>query len=219
MFFKIILCIISSIISLNAQSINSLLSAGPKIQHKVSVGAYKPPDIDSGMNLGYGYYRFIDESVSIGFAVDLFKTNYKKMSEVGVADTTGLGQTISTQQVEVDMTSYLFPLMGSVKIGLPIEMGSFLPYSNLSLGWNNLFNNETNYVTQEQKFRFFNGFGWVLGVGARMDLGDKSSVGLETYYRSAKMKANVDETEAGLPVFDELDMTGFGVQVGLFMNM
>ena len=33
------------------------------------------------------------------------------------------------------------------------------------------------------------------------------------------MKANVDETELGLPIYDELDMTGFGFQIGLFMNI
>ncbi len=27
------------------------------------------------------------------------------------------------------------------------------------------------------------------------------------------------ETELGLPIYDELDMTGFGTQVGLFMNI
>jgi hypothetical protein len=213
---KQIIVLISILVTvLNAQ----IFDRGPTIQHKISFGLYSPPEIETGLNIGYGYYRYIDDMVSAGVGLDAFWTNYKKVSSVGIADTTGLGQTITTQKVEVDMTSYLLPLMGTVRVMLPFELGAFSPYTNVSLGWNILFNNETNYVTGEQTFRFFNGFGWSLGAGASLGLGEKSSLGIETYYRSAKMKANVDETELGLPIYDELDMTGFGVQVGLFMNI
>jgi hypothetical protein len=201
----------------------TLLSAqvfdrGPTIQHKISFGLYSPPEIESGLTIGYGYYRYIDDMVSAGVGMDAFWTNYMKVSSVETEET-GLGQAIITQQVEIDMTSYLLPLMGTVRVMLPIELGSFSPYTNISLGWNILFNNETNYVNGEQTFRFFNGFGWGLGAGASLVLGEKSSIGIETYYRSAKMKANVDETELGLPIYDELDMTGLGLQIGLFMNI
>ena len=199
---------------LNAQ----IFDRGPTIQHKISLGLYSPPEIESGLNIGYGYYRYIDEMVSAGIGMDAFWTNYMKASSVETEET-GLGQEIITQQVEIDMTSYLLPVMGTVRVILPFELGAFSPYTNVSLGWNILFNNETNYVTGEQTFRFFNGFGWGLGAGASLDLGEKSSIGIETYYRSAKMKANVDETELGLPIYDELDMTGLGLQIGLFMNI
>jgi len=201
----------------------TLLSAqifdrGPTIQHKISFGLYSPPEIESGLTIGYGYYRYIDDMVSAGVGMDAFWTNYMKVSSVETEET-GVGQEIITQQVEIDMASYLLPLMGTVRVILPFELGAFSPYTNVSLGWNILFNNEKNYVTGEQTFRFFNGFGWGLGTGVSLGLGEKSSIGIETYYRSAKMKANVDETELGLPIYDELDMTGFGAQVGLFMNI
>ena len=181
---KHIIFLISTLYTLlNAQ----IFDRGPTIQHKISLGLYSPPEIESGLNIGYGYYRYIDEMVSAGVGIDAFWTNYKKVSSVGIEDTTGLGQTITTQQVEVDMTSYLLPLMGTVRVTLPIELGAFSPYTNVSLGWNILFNNETNYVTGEQTFRFFNGFGWGLGTGVSLGLGEKSSIGIETYYRSAIM--------------------------------
>ena len=213
---KHIIVLISTVFTLlNAQ----IFDRGPTIQHKISLGLYSPPEIESGLTIGYGYYRYIDDMVSAGVGMDAFWTNYMKASSVGIADTSGLGQTINTLQVEIDMTSYLLPLMGTVRVILPIELGAFSPYTNVSLGWNILFNNETNYVTGEQTFRFFNGFGWGLGTGVSLGLGEKSSIGIETYYRSAKMKANVDETELGLPIYDELDMTGLGLQIGLFMNI
>jgi len=212
---KHIIVLISTVFTLlNAQ----IFDRGPTIQHKISLGLYSPPEIESGLTIGYGYYRYIDDMVSAGVGMDAFWTNYMKASSVETEET-GLGQEIITQQVEIDMTSYLLPLMGTVRVILPIELGAFSPYTNVSLGWNILFNNETNYVTGEQTFRFFNGFGWGLGAGASLDLGEKSSIGIETYYRSAKMKANVDETELGLPIYDELDMTGLGLQIGLFMNI
>jgi len=212
---KHIIVLISTVFTLlNAQ----IFDRGPTIQHKISLGLYSPPEIESGLTIGYGYYRYIDDMVSAGVGMDAFWTNYMKASSVETEET-GLGQEIITQQVEIDMTSYLLPLMGTVRVILPFELGAFSPYTNVSLGWNILFNNETNYVTGEQTFRFFNGFGWGLGAGASLDLGEKSSIGIETYYRSAKMKANVDETELGLPIYDELDMTGLGLQIGLFMNI
>ena len=212
---KHIIVLISTVFTLlNAQ----IFDRGPTIQHKISLGLYSPPEIESGLTIGYGYYRYIDDMVSAGVGMDAFWTNYMKASSVETEET-GLGQEIITQQVEIDMTSYLLPLMGTVRVILPFELGAFSPYTNVSLGWNILFNNETNYVTGEQTFRFFNGFGWGLGAGASLGLGEKSSIGIETYYRSAKMKANVDETELGLPIYDELDMTGFGAQIGLFMNI
>jgi len=212
---KHIIVLISTVFTLlNAQ----IFDRGPTIQHKISLGLYSPPEIESGLTIGYGYYRYIDDMVSAGVGMDAFWTNYMKVSSVETEET-GVGQAIITQQVEIDMASYLLPLMGTVRVILPFELGAFSPYTNVSLGWNILFNNETNYVTGEQTFRFFNGFGWGLGVGASLGLGEKSSFGIETYYRSAKMKANVDETELGLPIYDELDMTGLGLQIGLFMNI
>ena len=212
---KHIIVLISTVFTLlNAQ----IFDRGPTIQHKISLGLYSPPEIESGLTIGYGYYRYIDDMVSAGVGMDAFWTNYMKASSVETEET-GLGQEIITQQVEIDMTSYLLPVMGTVRVILPFELGAFSPYTNVSLGWNILFNNETNYVTGEQTFRFFNGFGWGLGTGVSLGLGEKSSIGIETYYRSAKMKANVDETELGLPIYDELDMTGFGAQIGLFMNI
>ena len=216
MFYRLTIFLSTVITNLGA---NTFFNSGPQIQHELSLGVYKATDIESDMNLGYGYYRLIDESVSVGFAVDLFTTNYTKLSDVGVPDTTGLGQEIITQQVEVDMTSYLLPLMGSAKIRFPIEFGPLSPFGKIELGWNNLFNNETNYVTEERKLRFFNGFGWTFCAGTSFELGDKTSINFEMLYRNAKMKANVDKTEAGLPIFDELNMSGLGIQLGLLMSL
>ena len=52
------------------------------------------------------------------------------------------------------MTSYLLPLLGTAKITFPFELGTTKPYTNINLGWNILFNKETNYVSGDQKYRF-----------------------------------------------------------------
>jgi len=210
----IITLILTSIIT----NINAMIfDQKPSIQNKISVGLYSSPEVESGLNIGYGYYRYIDEMVSLGIGMDMFWTNYLKESTVNL-DSTGVGQTISTKEVEIDMTSYLLPLLGTAKITFPFELGTTKPYTNINLGWNILFNKETNYVTGDQKYRFFNGLGWGVALGSSLTLGEKSSIGIETFYRSAKLKANVDETELGLPIYDEIDMSGIGLQLGLFMN-
>ena len=61
----------------------------PSIQNKISVGLYSSPEVESGLNIGYGYYRYIDEMVSLGIGMDMFWTNYLKESTVNL-DSTGL---------------------------------------------------------------------------------------------------------------------------------
>ena len=60
---------------------------------------------------------------------------------------------------------------------------------------------------------------WTFCAGTSLELGDKTNINLEMLYRNAKMKANVDKTEAGLPIFDELNMSGLGIQFGLLMSL
>ena len=146
--------IIALILTSTIANVNAMIfDKKPSIQNKISIGLYTSPEVKSGFNIGYGYYRYIDQMVSLGIGMDVFWTNYLKESTVNL-DSTGVGQTISTKEVEIDMTSYLLPLLGTAKIMLPFELGTTKPYTNISLGWNILFNKETNYVNGDQKYRF-----------------------------------------------------------------
>ena len=65
----VITLILTSIIT----NINAMIfDQKPSIQNKISVGLYSSPEVESGLNIGYGYYRYIDEMVSLGIGMDMF---------------------------------------------------------------------------------------------------------------------------------------------------
>ena len=100
--------IIALILATIITNINAMIfDQKPATQNKISIGFYSSPEVENGLNIGYGYYRYIDEMVSLGIGMDMFWTNYLKESIVNL-DSTGVGQTISTKEVEIDMTSICF---------------------------------------------------------------------------------------------------------------
>ena len=52
-------------------------------------------------------------------------------------------------------------------------------------------------------------------AGIEYNIGSRSSVLIEALYNIGKAKRNVNETVAGLPVWDEVDLTGLGFRAGL----
>ena len=75
---------------------------------------YSPPKIESGLNIGYGYYRYIDEMVSAGGGIDAFWTIYKKVSSESSYDYLRFYIDNSEQGSwagEVDWSQSVFPVL------------------------------------------------------------------------------------------------------------
>ena len=173
------------------------------------IGVYMPPDIDSGLMLGYSYNKTVDKNVSVGGNIDLFWSSYTKGSTI--AQEGSQAGEIITQKVSLDYSTFYFPTMATARIIFPIEIGSFKVFSGLGAGLNFLINKEINYNTKEEDFRFFNGFGWKLRAGLFYSLGKKSDLSIELFYNSAVLSSNSSETDDGFPIYDEIDMSGVGM--------
>lgn len=185
--------------------------------HGVRIGYFMPQDAKGGMMLGYFIGKEVDETVSVGISSDLYFKNYIKESTVAT-DSIFSGNIVTIQQ-ELDFSSYLLPVQGSISVLLPTGYSGWRPFLNGGLGVAFLLNREVNYLTDEKDFRAFFSFAWNAGAGMQYRLGQQSLARLELFYQQAALKGDRDKTEAGLPIYDEINMSGLGLRAGIYFNL
>jgi len=186
--------------------------------HTLRFGFYNPTDAKAGIALGYIYGIPIDEMVTLGVGGDLYLKSYVKETVVATEDTLFSGE-VQTIEREMDFSSYLLPLHATIMVDLPMDVSGFTPFVTGDLGFSFLINREVNYLTDDSDTKFFAAFTWCLGGGMKYQLGSSSSALFELYYNNAKLKNNKTETDAGLPVYDEINMSGLGFRIGLQMEL
>jgi opacity protein-like surface antigen len=179
------------------------------------VGTLNPEDIRSGAIWDVKYGIAVDERVDITVGAALFYKSYKKDTKVDEKDTnTG---TVSTIQRELEYKSTLLPLTVNATVHMPLNY-PFGVYFGAGLAWEFLFNSENNYEYDVKENRTYNGFGWVARAGAEFKLGSRSSLIGEVHYNNCIVKRDKTKKE-GLPEWDEVDVTGLGVKIGLRMEL
>ncbi|NQU27034.1 MAG: hypothetical protein HQ528_01955 [Candidatus Marinimicrobia bacterium] len=185
--------------------------------HVIRVGYYIPQAAKSGMILGYQTGKAVDDRVSYGFSVDLYTRKYVEKVEI---DTTGLDlATVNTNRVNIDFSTYMLPIQANVIVNMPVDVSGMSPYVSGGLGFAFLLNRELNYINDEKDTRFFSAFVWNLAGGVSYELGTNSAARFELFYNRALLKGARDKTEAGFPIYDELNMSGLGLRLGLVMDL
>jgi len=202
--FSFIMIVVSSL-AVHAQGVSIL---------EINGGYLNPKGMTSGSIFGASYGVSVDERVDISLGISYFYKNYTKRTEV--ADTSyAYGQiTEQTVMTELEYGTSLMPISANVLIRMPLQ----LPLSYFVGGavtYNFLFNHEKNYEADISEKRTYRGFGWQIRAGAEYSIGSRSSVLLEAIYNIGHVRRNVDETVRGLPIWDEVDITGLGVRAGL----
>ena len=180
------------------------------------VGSLNPKDVKSGIVWDVKYGIAVDEAGDIGLGIALFNKSYRKTSTVAEEVSPG-GTVNTTKQLEVEYNALLLPLTAYATVHLPMTP-RFGLYLGAGLSWQFLFNKENNFEEDISESRTYNGGGWVARIGGEMQLGTRSSLLGEIHYNHCKVKGNADK-KAGLPVWDEVDVTGMGFKVGLRMEL
>ncbi|MDZ7272001.1 MAG: porin family protein [candidate division KSB1 bacterium] len=183
----------------------------------VRVGYLNPKDAKSGFAIGASLGAEVDEAVSIGVAADLFRRHYVKTSEVATTEyESGLSET--TVQKEVDYNTTILPLLAE----LLVKMRASRQHAYLlrgSLGYELLWNKEQNFAQGVSETRFYSGFTWQVGGGIMFRLGRRSDMTGEIFYSSAEVSRNRTKTPAGLPVWEQVDLSGIGARVTVTMGL
>ena len=181
-------------------------------------GQLNPKDAKSGLMIGFNHGVSVDERVDVGFSTDLFWKNYTKETLID-ATTLGSSVTESTYMREIDFKTILLPVMATANVRIPLE--EYSPVFFIlggSIGWEFLFNQEKNYTEDEEDKRFYNGFGYMLNAGVLYQIGSRSAILAELGYNGSKV-SRAKDTAAGLPVWNEVNVSGFMLRVGLRLGL
>jgi len=174
---------------------------------------FSPKDAEAGFAFGGSFGYKIDEVVGIGFGTDFLYKTYTKSTEVATQDyESGISATTVVNNVRYN--TLMVPMMGEVTITIPVFWkASFLAQGGV--GYELLWNKEENFETKVSDSRFYGGFTYQVGAGMLIGLGRDSGLFVEGYYNHAKVKRNVKDVVADLPVFEQVDLSGFGARAGI----
>ncbi|MCI0515232.1 outer membrane beta-barrel protein [candidate division KSB1 bacterium] len=185
----------------------------------LKLGYFNPKDASSGFIIGGNYGLVMDETVDVGLGLDFFRKTYRKETTIATQEyAQGVSQ--ETKQLEIEMTTLILPIMANISAKIPISSynrSAFLLVSG-GLGWELMFNTENNYKENKKESRFYHGFGYMLGVGALYQIGTNSGVLAELGYNGCRVSRNQKKVES-LPVWDEVNISGFLFRVGIRLGI
>lgn len=192
-----------------------VMSSGLMAQSRFTefkAGLLMPSDAQSGFLGGVNFGRAVDENIGTSLGIDVFRRSYTKETtvaeyNVGEGDFTEIAR-------ELDQSITLIPIYFQLHFVGGLSQAVQLRFS-AGVGYELLWNNINNYQTGEDKTQFFHGFGWNVSGGASYPLSRASDIFGEVIYHSGKPSRDAGETEAGLPVRSEIDMSGIGFRFGI----
>lgn len=182
---------------------------------EVKFGYQDLADAEAGYILGFNIGKMIDESLSWSIEFNYYQKNYKKITDIDDIELPG-GLTPSQKQLEIEYTTHLLPLF--IKINYENAIGYKSPFyvrASAGLGWEMLWNKVDNYLTDTHDTRFYHGFGWQASLGVGIAISSKANLFFDGIYNGSKVKRNKTTSEEGLPIWEELDISGFGLRIGV----
>lgn len=182
----------------------------------LKIGYLDPKDAQAGLLVGGDATFDVDETVQMGFSASVFYRNYKKLSTIA-APGYQAGINEKTLQQELEYTTLAFPIYAVVNILIP-RTNVFGYQVQGGLGYEFLLNKERNFVEDKSERRFYRGLSWLASAGVHYQIGSRSALVAELLYHSAKVSRNRSETPEGLPIWNEVNLSGFGLRFGLRFN-
>jgi len=177
---------------------------------------FSPADAEAGFAFGGSFGYRVDEFVGLGFGTDFLYKTYTKSTEVATKDyESGISATTVVNNVQYN--TLMVPMMGEVTITIPVFWKASI-LAQGGVGYEILWNKEENFETKASDSRFYGGFTYQLGAGMRIGLGRDSGIYVEGYYNHAKVKRNVKDIVAELPVVEQVDLSGFGARAGIMIG-
>jgi len=179
-------------------------------------GYFDPKGTAAGLIFGGNYGITVDERVDLSLGVSYFHRGYAKETEVAT-EVSQSGVVEKTHVLNLEYSTTLLPLLANVTVRIPFGRPVSL-YAGGSLCYQFLFNKETNYEEGASRKQRYRAAGWMARAGADYQIGSRSSLTVEAFYNGTKVKANTAKKE-GLPVWDEVDVSGVGLRAGLRMEL
>lgn len=172
----------------------------------------------SGFIFSYGTGKTIDEAFSWMIDFSLYAKNYTSTAVVDTLPGNQFDEFVVVKDLEI--STYLLPVLLKITFDKKIAPRSPLVLKgSAGLGYQFLWNREMNYIEKEKKSRFYHGFTYEFSLGAGLHMSSSAILFAEIFYHGGKVKRNRSTTEEGLPTWNEVDMSGKGIRIGInFVN-
>lgn len=182
---------------------------------EIKAGGLTPRDIETGFLGGVSIGRNIDDRFFWGLEADIFKTNYRKETLIAELIDPSNQVQYNTLQVELDFSTTITSFFWQLYYETALSNNVLFLRGLGGVGWSFIWNKENNFVEDVQRTRYFNGFTWQASAGLGIRASKLGMAFIDLYYQNAKPRKSENRVENGLPIFQEIDLTGFGVRVGV----
>ena len=175
---------------------------------EVNGGLLFPQDMDNGFILGLSGGQIVDENIGWAFEANYFWRTFTKERVVKVTGGT------TTSETEIENSTKMLPVMFKI-----IYLSQIAPKLDLrisgGLGYTFLWNNDTNYKLDIENSDFFTGFTWQIGAGVSLPISRASDFFGELSYFNSAPSTDEGESQEGLPLRTEIDMSGLYIRIGI----
>jgi hypothetical protein len=175
-------------------------------------GVLIPEDAETGFIGGVTFGRMVDESVGWGIEIDYYRKTYIKQTKVPQEEQGQTEPVLVITEIEnsTTMLPVYFKLMAHTQLlpKLDLRLGG-------GVGYEFMWNSVSNYVENKADTRFYSGFTWQAGAGLAMQLSRASDLFLDLSYHGGKPSRGESTNEEGLPVYTEVNMSGFMIRGGI----
>ncbi len=179
------------------------------------VGYFDPEASDAGYLFGLNMGRMIDESLSWSFEFNYFQRTYKRVTTIDELRLPS-GSAVEEKALELEYTTRIIPVL--LKLNWEHPLGYQSPFylrASGGLGWQMVWDKENNFVTGEHQTRFFHGFGWQAAAGVGIGISSSANFFVDLFYNSSTAKRNQETNSVGLPTWEEMNISGFGIKIGV----
>ena len=186
-------------------------SRGSAVEFKV--GQLDPNDVDPGTLVGLSFENGIDEHLYWGFEGNYFWSSFAQTTTV--PDSISNNVPITTQEVEVDFSTTFLSLFLHFTYEYRVGTTNWYYRASAGGGWEFIWNKERNFVEDKSRKRQFDSPAYQLTTGLGYRISRDGIFFVDLIYNDATGKSGQTTSEAGLPTFEQIDVTGFGFRAGL----
>jgi hypothetical protein len=185
--------------------------------YTIRVSYYEPRDAVDGFAVGGSWNGRITDVLSLGVGTDIFVRNFVRDTPVATQEYAS-GINTTTVQREVQYSTVIFPIQMELSFEIPI-VKRLTVFGQGAFGWELLWVSEQNWVDSVSDSRLYTGATYTGAAGLMFKLGQNSDLYLQGYYKHSKVKRERDVITAGLPAFEEVNLSGLGLRMGLAFEM
>jgi hypothetical protein len=196
--------------------VTSALNADTGKGFTLRASYFSPTDAQAGFAFGGSFGYMFDRFVELGIGTDFLYKTYRESTPVATEEfESGLNSTTVLNRVQYNRL--IIPILAELTIKFPVFWKASI-FGQGGLGYELLWNKEENFETGKSDSRLYGGFTYQFGAGLLIGLGRDSALFAEGYYNRAIVKRSRKDIVKELPVFEEVDLSGFGARVGIALG-